>query len=1024
MPLPFTWRLLAASAWALALGACSQNPVKVDLHSLQSSGNVSFVCRADDGSAAGHRLDECPDYEHGSRHLLGLVTQTATDEVAIVDLYTQAVVDVDPATPGYTFLRVGARPGAIVSTPGGAASFVGVTGLQKNGVFALPTTCLSAPSQGQAARDLTTWSACALSSAPGDITVVVDPPAAGSSVTRATCDGGTPATSRQAGRDCPADLDREAGPSGRRKLLVALPEEHKLVLLDAQALLDRNPGEFAPCNLEREYPLDTALPKDALEPVLPEDLKVPSDVAADNACQLTRYPPAASTASTPGGFALSGDRLYVADRTLPVVHVLDVASPCDARELPPLLPHSYLDPGRVVTTSRLAVSPVTPAGKQYVYAVDDSDQPAASVMAFDVSPAGGGRPAASQRTPIVFPGAPRQPYLPPDRLRFSAPVRDVSFVARDFPTPDPTTGVGQFGLACDPYPTTPASAPGALYRPNSDFSDGARPLNLRGVFGFVMLTSGQIAIIDVEDFDASCRRPITTNASSSQAEDFRGCVPDRPAPNQSVLPEYFTIDGGPASAPTVTNESSCHVVETNRPRSAALSLSNTTNGLRAPTLRSFPQFSNPDPSAAIAANNPPRLLAVDFASTDPSNPQPIPAQVNISAQLYVHCPSSKGGGAPSVPCDGNTQFLPLELDPSKAPQNSLVLPLSEPRSYAQDEAPELTFEGRVFADRTSGFLQSSDDPAQALLRDPDANYCGAGVEDNTSILEEAESLAIPAARRKAWAAAHSDYVQVTGDFPAAEDVYWTVGAGQSCGHDACVNEFGTIDNPAALSVGRDLSIVEAYGDHLVVTPRCETVEGKPDPKCVPSVVLKDLRCCFPAGTPYTVRASHQWLLTAAAGLHDLASGEDGRCVHTAACDPRKKYFHSRAFEVCNSDPSADPGQTCKASDPAVGCVVEQADLPIEPGGAGSQCVFENLTSRFVVYRGAQRSARGMSFSWQTTGGFVPLTLSLATQSSQVNPQSMAYLPELGYLAVIDGSTLGLSLFDLNSLGVVSPSPYF
>ncbi len=795
------------------------------------------------------------------------------------------------------------------------------------------------------------------------------------------------------------------------------------MLLDAQALLDRNPGEFSACNPEREYALDPALPKEAIEPVLPEDLKVPSDAAADNACQLTHYPPATSTASTPGGFALSGDHLYVADRTLPVVHVLDVADPCDARELPPLLPYSSLAPDRVVTPSRVAVSPVTPAGKQYLYAVDDTDQPTASVMAFDVSPAFGGRPAASERTPIVFPGAPRQPYLPPDRLRFSAPVRDVSFVARDFPKPDPVTGVGQFGLACDPYPTTPTSAPGALYRPNSDFSDGARPFNLRGVFGFVMLTNGQIAIIDVEDFDAPCRRPITTNASDTEPEDFRGCAPDRKAPNQSVLPDYFTVDGGPTSAPTVTNESSCRVVETNRPRSAALSISSTTNGLRAPTLRSFPRFSNPDPSAVITTGTQPRLLAVDFASTDPSSPTPVPAQVSISAQLYAHCPSNQSGPLP-VPCDGSTQYLPIDVDPRTAPQNSLVLPLNEPRSYAQDEAPVLTFEGRVFADRTSGFLQSTSDPSRALLRDPDANYCVAGVEDSSSILAEAAALAIPASRRKAWAAAHSDYVQITGDFPVADDVYWTVGAGQSCSRDACVNEFGNLDNPAVLSVSRDLSIEEAYGDHLAVTPRCQTVEGEVDPKCAPSVVLKDLRCCFPAGTAYTVRASHQWLLTAAAGLNDLASGEAGRCVHTATCDPRKKYFHSRAFEVCDSEASADPAKTCKASDPTLGCVVGGADIPIEPGGVGSQCIFENLTSRFVVYRGAQPSTRGMSFSWQTTGGFVPLTLSLATQSTQVNPQSMAYLPELGYLAVIDGSTLGLSLFDLNSLSVVSPSPYF
>jgi hypothetical protein len=237
-----------------------------------------------------------------------------------------------------------------------------------------------------------------------------------------------------------------------------------------------------------------------------------------------------------------------------------------------------------------------------------------------------------------------------------------------------------------------------------------------------------------------------------------------------------------------------------------------------------------------------------------------------------------------------------------------------------------------------------------------------------------------------------------------------------------------------LSVKRDLSILEAHSDHLLVSPRCQNPDGTPDKACDPAVVLKDIRCCFPTGTPYTVRASHQWLLGAlngtvfSSGLHDLSTAANGRCVHTAACDPRKKFFHSRAFEVC--DQSTLPAGTLCSGDDNAGCTVSSAnnppEVPVEPGAGkpGNACIFENLTSRFVVYRGDQPSTRGMSFSWQTTGGFSPLAMSLSTQSTQVSPQSMSYLPGYGYLAVVDASTLGLSLFDLNSLGVVSPSPYF
>ncbi len=1020
---------LATAALPALLGACSQTPVTVDLHSLQSSGNVSFLCRGDDNPSTGHKLEECPDVESDptlvTRRTLGLVTQTASNEVAIVDLVAGAVVDVDPSSPGYSFLRVGARPGAIVTTPGGAASFVGVTGLQKNGVFALPTTCLSPPLPKQPPRDLSTWSACALSSAPGDIAVVIDPPASDGTI-RASCGGGqqTPPAQPEK-RDCPADLTGEGGPKGRRKLLVSLPDEHKLVVLDAQSLLDESPGDFQPCNVEQTFHLDRALPTNVVAPILPSDL-VPES-SDPTVCQLTQYPPPLSTAPTPGGFAQSAERLYVADRTLPVVHVLDATDPCSGAELDQLLPHSYAAPNRVVTTSRVAVSPLTPSNKQFVYAIDETDQPTASVMVFDVSP------GATNPTPLVFPGAPRQPFLPPDRLQFNAPVQDVTFAMRDFPQGN-DTGAGQFGLACDPFPNDPLDdltclRPGCFYRPNSDFSSGARPLNLRGAFGFLMLKNGQVVIIDVEDFDESCRRPITPN--TSPVEDFRGCASEKLAPNQTLPLNYYTANDTAAGVPNVTDESSCHIIEAHRPRAAALSISNTTVGLGAPTLRSFPQFSNPDPSAVTSTDKQPHMLGVDFPNPDPNDSTPIPAQVNVSAQVYANC-GTLGVGQPP-PCD---TAQALDIDPTNPPQNSLVLPLVEPRSYPQQDSPQLVFEGRVFRPRTSGFLQLTDlsgaalPPGQALLDDPDANFCAAGVEDSNTILNEAQQIGISKAAQPVWASKHADYVEITGDFPVVGDSYWNKGsAGFSCPRDRCENEFGNIDNPEVLSLSRDLSIIEAHGDHLLVTPRCPPLpDGTTDTSCDPAVVLKDLRCCFPTGTAYTVRASHQWLLGSissgafSSGLNDLATGADGRCVHTASCDPRRKFFHVRAFEVCNQS-SLAKGDSCD-SDDNVGCTVSKVPVEPVPKDPGNSCIFENLTSRFVVYRGAQPSTRGMSFSWQTTGGFVPLAMSLSTSSTQVSPQSMSFLPGYGYLAVVDASTLGLSLFDLNSLAVVSPSPYF
>jgi hypothetical protein len=1025
---PLKLAALGVAAWSVLLGSCSQTPVTVNLHALQASGQATFLCRGDDNPLTGHKLDECPDRNDvKTRRLYALVTQTATNEVAVIDLAAQAIVDIDPSTPGYSFLRVGARPGAIVTTPGGAASFVGVTGLGKDGIFALPSTCLTAPQDPAApALDLTSWSACHLSSAPGDITVVLDATEVGGAQ-RVACDSTgeeeqeSNATPRaQFDRACPADVTHEKGPRGRRKLLVALPDEHKLVLLDAQRLLDRAPGQFTECAVERDYPLAATQPATPPAPFLPDDLQLAPGTPTD-ACVATAYPHQDSPEQTPGGMANAGDTVYVADRTAPVVHRIDVSDPCSPKEQAPLLPYSYLTPLRAVTTSRVAVSPLTPTGKQYVYAIDDTDLPS-SVMAFDVSP------DSKQVTPLVLEGAARQPYLPPDRLRFSAAVRDISFVMRDFPVPD-ASGAGQFGLQCSPF-AKDTDTPSASYRPNPDFTDGARPINLRGLFGFAMLTNGQIAVIDVEDFDAPCRRPKSANLSS--VENFRGCKND--VPGVSVTAPNYTDTGTIDGISLVSDESSCRVIEAHRPRAASLSRSDTLVGLRAPSLRAFPQFANPDPSSVITFDQQPHLVAANYPSSDPENSE---AQVNVSSTQYQAC---------DLLSDDQIQERDLNclaINPATPSLlNSLTLPLKEPRSYAQaDENLALVFEGSVLqGQRTSGFLSVAAD-GPATINDPDAGFCNSGVQDSDAIGVEADSLGIPGTTDK-WRQMHADYVQLTGDFPAIEDSYWSAGAGQSCqallndsvspgSHDACEAMFGNIDNPAVLNPNRDLSINAAYNDRLEVKPR-----GCTGNDC--ALKLDQLRCCFPSGTAYTVRASRQWLLSGTAGLNDIAADSKRRCVHTASCDRRKQYWHSRAFEVCTNGKS-DADGVCQTGNPNVGCAIDAPtnafDVPagtlidalapaVDPGKPGSACIFENLTSRFVVYRGAQPSVRGMAFTWQTTGGFAPLTMTLTTQTSAVNPQSLGYIADPGFLTVIDSSTLGLTLFDLNSLGIVLPSPYF
>ena len=147
-----TWsgfvRIAAGAAGLLVLGACAETPTSLPLRSLERSGEVAFVCAGTDG--VGHDINACPDFESETnpRHLYALVTQTLRGEVAVVDLSAAKKVDIDPSTPGFNFLPVGANPVDIVATPGGVASFVGVAELGREGIFCDPDQLRPSTSAG------------------------------------------------------------------------------------------------------------------------------------------------------------------------------------------------------------------------------------------------------------------------------------------------------------------------------------------------------------------------------------------------------------------------------------------------------------------------------------------------------------------------------------------------------------------------------------------------------------------------------------------------------------------------------------------------------------------------------------------------------------------------------------------------------------------------------------------------------------------------------------------------------------
>jgi hypothetical protein len=972
----------------LLVVGCTEAEVVDELPSLQGSEDALFLCR--DANGVGRPFGECPDRDgrddeskDKALSVFALVSQTVTDQVAVVNISSGRVVDVDPSTPGFGFLRVGGRPVSMAATPGGHATFVATAEIGRNGVFALPTSCIDAPDPDESVRDLTSWPACRLDSAPGEIAVLVQQQ-----------DGcaASPASESAAG-DCTANLQNEAGPAGPRKLVVSLPDSGELVVIDAQGLLNQSPGEFAPCQIEARVSLRVDVPSDAVQS-LPPDLSVScSEVPAPAA------PPPSQRAPQPAGFAVDEGRLYVADQAAPVIHVLDTSNVCEMVELPPLLPMSLREPDRVVTTRRVAVSPLTPSNKRFVYAIDAEDQPGASVMVFDVSP------DSNERTPLVRSGSPELPGEKPDRLGLASSAKDVTFAYRDLPYADPVTGVGTFGTLCDPDPALPADSPAALARPSRDFSSGARPGLLRGLFGFVLMSDGTIAVVDVEDFDAPCRRPVSANQSSTP--DFRGCVGD---------PEgisFYTETNTSGADRTVTDEVSCRVVEPHRFRGERLAINDADQGVLAPSLRGYPQLTLPDDDVSVAVEDRPRLLGVPFADSE-----------GRRQDIEVFIGSTPHGTGPN-----SEQQLPLDPNDNSSEQaqtlNAVVLPPLQPRAYASEDTVTLTYEGSYGGDRSAGFLD-----ADLTLRDATVSFCNAGVYDQSTMAHYAENeLGLSSEAAASFGRRHSDYVQILSPLPEEDDAYWE--SPEAPSYADCLEMFEAHDaEPVAAT--RDFRVVQAFGDRLVLEPRTANSDG-------PSAAE-----CFPSANQYRLRAGSHWvLLHAASGFkHDVVeSGDTRACMRS--CNPLKKWAKARAFEISSSscrepDPDAEPFELrvgC-ADDDDLACVYDQTVEPdprlgqvgsgVQLGGPGSECIFNGLTERFALYRGRAPSKRDATFTWQTSGGYRPLLMSLASIDSnrRTSPQSLQFLQEPELMAVVDGSGLGLSLFSLDTFTVTKPSPFY
>jgi hypothetical protein len=1021
----------ALAGWLglLTLVGCSQDTATATLRALDPAGEVSILCLGRDVNGKytrGLPRAECPDLEFAptspfNRRMHALVTQPQSGEVALVDLSapaTQAVVDFEPTQPGYSFMPVGAEPDSIVSTPGGKASFVGVRESGREGIFALPSSCIAPRAPLEPVRDIRTWPACRLPAAPGPMVVLVDPaidddgdPATSPRI-RASCEGGyvdprdlvgqAPAANREL---CPVDLATETDGPGRRKLAVTLPSLSEIWVMDAQELLDRSPGSFDVCNVEERLPLRADVTGAAQ--VIPADL-APSS-ASCGPVGFNHGPPPDAYQPFPVDVAVDDEqRLFIADSAAPLIHVLDVSNPCQLTPLPSLEPRSFSDPTAVVTTRKVAVSNLTALGKRFVYAIDNSaTDTAGTLMAFDVSP------GAVDRTPIVRGRSPLNPTEPPDRIALGRDVSDVEFVYQDFP--EASNGVAIEGIACNPDPRIDPTSIAAEYRPASDLSSGASPRKLRGTFAFAAVHSGQIAVIDVEDLDASCRRPVRVNPDA--AEDRFGCGND----DASLGTAGYSIAN---SIATVTNELSCNVVTPHRMRSRGY-FANAASS-RAAGLLSFP-------SLTLETG---RSVTTDQTQEGKLYPKMLAARYQTEDNATVLVGPLAYGTNPEL---ATNPINRLEVDPATATVSSLLLSYEEPRNFYPNEEFVTTYEGVV---RPGSEALLSMDEATGLGRVNEglnASYCIAGIQDMDVTAGKGRALGVTSeADLATFARRHADYVQIVDDVLPEDDPYWS-GPGAQCGAELfqgdgparlsgrplCDEFFGPIE---IQSPRRDYRIVEAHEDYLLIEPRSYRYDPENRDSLTRRRQLSEFAaCCFPGPALYQVRGGNQWIVrgSSTSFAHDVTTDPTSyRCV--SDCNPMASHLRGRAFELsCSGNCPAATGDTQPAVGPAVpgqdfACVVDGTADGIDPGEPGSECVFENLTTRFAMYRGQEPSRRGMTFRWQLSDGFAPLIIGLTTaERIRSTPRSITPLPELGQLLVTDGSARGITLISSRNPGTIA-----
>lgn len=661
--------------------------------------------------------------------------------------------------------------------------------------------------------------------------------------------------------------------------------------------------------------------------------------------------------------------VYIADEGVPLIHVVDMSDPRSPQELAPFVATSQADPSRVVKIKEIAISPPTRDFKRYLYAVDRVE---GSILVYDVSDG-----VNAPRVPMTRPHPELNPFQPLDRIKYSEPVVSVAFARNEVPLGQVGGGKrvdAASGLLCNPNPnldSNPLRDLGSFYREiSADPGIAIGPRRLRGIFAFATLTSGRVNIINVDDWDAPCRRPQDMSVATSEIAPPQV----KPASPDDLDPYHAPL----AQSGAVTNEVFVTISAPHTPRSDVLVRDDPTSGNMIPRLASTPTVQT-GASAILPTVGPEStrtpLLSSLFATEVPD----VHIQQDWRATYEGPLPGVKGTAA--------------------------VISTEKPQDYSS-----------------------------VVLTQGQSSFCSRGIEDfdigrdrATKIVNELRAVNAAVPTEPPLDRRLVDYVRLTEELLDPADPYWNITlksddpaqcwdprfATPQSRYDICRATFGLAGEG---NLSRDFPILEAYSDHLVIgrffapntpgTPRAREVVGR-DPSN--AELLRLMRCCFHHQVRFDVRAAGEWVVvgntpglsTGVGFLNHVVVGPGGRCV--TSCDVREALLNGRV-------PAVDVVPTLFSAD-----------------GRNSARAMRNpmfaLTIANPTAADAPPIARDTFYSFSTRGEFRYLGIGIAGTSTAVNPQSMRFINPLGQIAVVDGASQGLVLIDLRAV-TVARAPYF